>query len=219
MSDSIVTMVYSFDCDGVVLNSNKLKIDAMLKAILSCGFSRPKAESCVGFFQHNFGLSRYFHVNYFLENILLVSGKARDSYEEEILKNYSEILSKTYANAEFCNGFVDFMESLCGPCNIVSSSDQTELTEVLKHKGLRSKVDYILGSPVSKKDNLINLKKSYPMDTLHTYYGDSTADLIAAKEAGYNFVGILGYSMVAGELKTQCLAENYQFINVFTDLL
>jgi phosphoglycolate phosphatase-like HAD superfamily hydrolase len=72
---------------------------------------------------------------------------------------------------------------------------------------------------VSKKDNLINLKKSYPMDTLHTYYGDSTADLIAAKEAGYNFVGILGYSMVAGELKTQCLAENYQFINVFTDLL
>ena len=217
MSNSIASTVYSFDCDGVVLNSNKLKIDAMLTAILSCGFTSTEAEKCVVFFQNNFGLSRYFHVNYFLDNILFISGKAKNSFEKEILRSYSEIVSKNYVNAQFCEGFLEFMEDLDGPCNIVSGSDQTELIEVLKHKGLQSKLDYILGSPVSKKDNLIYLKKSYSKNTLHLYYGDSTADLLAAKEAGYNFVGVLGYSLVASELQTLCLAENYQFINFFTE--
>lgn len=215
----MTTTVYSFDCDGVVLNSNKLKIDAMLTAILSCGFSNTEAESCIGFFQDNFGLSRDFHVNYFLDEILFISGKARDSFKKEILNKYSEIVSKNYVKSEFCEGFLSFIGGLDGPCNIVSGSDQVELIEVLTQKGIQPKVDYILGSPVSKKDNLIYLKNSYPEDYLHLYFGDSTADLLAAKETGYNFVGVLGYSLVASQLKTLCISEDYKFVDLFTELI
>ena len=217
MSDYIATTVYSFDCDGVVLNSNKMKLDAMFTAILSCGFTSREAESCIEFFQNNFGLSRYIHVNHFLDKILFISGKTRDYFEKKILNSYSVIVSKNYVNAEFCEGFLDFMGNLDGPCNVVSGSDQVELIEVLKRKGLQPKFDYILGSPISKKDNLINLKKSYPESTLHLYFGDSIADLLAAKVAGYDFVGVLGYSLVASQLKTLCRTENYQFVDLLTE--
>lgn len=210
--------IFCFDCDGVVLDSNKIKIEAMQSALFDCGFKNNEIMTCIDFFSRNFGLSRFVHVKHFLEKILCTDKKDKELIQSSILTNYSEIVSKKYKNSKFCKGFINYLEKLDAPCNIVSGSEQTELREVLKRKNIYLKLDNVLGSPISKKDNLISLKESYISDSTYIYFGDSIADLEAAQDAGYEFIGVLGYSMVADELKNRCIEENYKYINFFSDL-
>lgn len=69
--------LYIFDCDGVILNSNALKIVAMKEALLALSFSAGKVAECVEYFSKNFGKSRFHHIKYFIENILHVENEKK----------------------------------------------------------------------------------------------------------------------------------------------
>ena len=59
--------VYIFDCDGVIFNSNQLKIKAM-KNSLEANFSDSHLiKQCLNYFQLNFGKSRFHHIEHFLK--------------------------------------------------------------------------------------------------------------------------------------------------------
>ena len=59
--------VIIFDCDGVILDSNNLKIKAMEAALLKSNFPKNKIKKSIKFFNDNFGMSRFYHVDYFVE--------------------------------------------------------------------------------------------------------------------------------------------------------
>ena len=211
--------VFTFDFDGVVLDSNAMKIEAMRESLEECEFPEKNVQSCLDFFRENFGISRYHHIDYFLENILDVDKKNKKDLSKKLLTNFSKRVSLRYAKADFCDGILDFVKKYKNQCNIVSGSDQIELIEVLDQKGFISMFDYVLGSPTSKSDNLINLKKYYPDDAVHYYFGDALGDYEASKAAGYFFIGVLGYSLVSNDLKEKCISNGCEYINSFREFL
>jgi phosphoglycolate phosphatase-like HAD superfamily hydrolase len=219
MKKSNSTDVYTFDCDGVVLDSNSIKIEAMRGSLKELGFPEKTVHSCLEFFRKNFGISRDRHINYFLDNILDIELGSKKEVSEKLLANFSKRVSLQYVHAKFCDGILDFLQDIKNPCNIVSGSDQIELIDVLNKKGVISRFDYILGSPTTKVDNLTNLKKHYADDVVHYYFGDALGDYEAAKLAGYSFFGVLGCSLVSNALKNKCIAHDCEYINSFKDIL
>ena len=219
MKKSNSSDVYTFDCDGVVLDSNQIKVEAMRKSLEACGFPNKTVQSCLDFFRKNFGISRYRHIDYFIDNILDIEHRNRKEISEKLLANFSERVSLQYLQANFCDGILDFLRDNKNKCNIVSGSDQIELIDVLNKKGIISRFDYVLGSPTTKIDNLTHLKKHYPDDAVHYYFGDSLGDYEAAKSVGYCFFGVLGYSLVPNDLEDMCIANGCEYINSFKEIL
>ena len=73
---------------------------------------------------------------------------------------------------------------------IVSGSDQKELREVCKGRGIDSFFKMILGSPIEKKDNIATLLSDFKWERNKSLYiGDSNNDLEAAKANNIDFIG------------------------------
>ncbi len=79
--------VYIFDCDGVILDSNQLKIDAMKKALIKFFGDDHKIAECVEYFKRNFGTSRFHHVEHFVNEIFMFSGDEKNNAYEKAVKN------------------------------------------------------------------------------------------------------------------------------------
>ena len=62
--------VYVFDCDGVLLDSNTIKIDAMKSALASIKGVIAGQDECVEVFKRNFGSTLEQHMNRFFNNCL-----------------------------------------------------------------------------------------------------------------------------------------------------
>ena len=64
-----------FDCDGVILNSNKIKTKAFRKA--SFTFGDKASRSLENYHLKNGGVSRYAKFDYFLKNIVPINSKKK----------------------------------------------------------------------------------------------------------------------------------------------
>ena len=73
---------------------------------------------------------------------------------------------------------------------IVSGSDQKELREVCKGRGIDLFFKRILGSPIEKQDNIATLLSDFKWArSKSVYIGDSNNDLEAAKTNDIDFIG------------------------------
>ena len=181
-----------FDCDGVLLNSNKIKTEAFYQAALPYGVE--SAESLVAHHIANGGISRYQKFSYFLEKII-PTGKKGPSLEE-LLRIYAIRVNEGLINCEVDSGVFtlrDLTPSI--PWFIVSGGDQVELREVFTVR----KLDYlfdggIFGSPDSKdlifKRELSSLRISEP----GLFIGDSRYDHQASQRAGLDFIFVNHWS-------------------------
>lgn len=86
------------DCDGVVLDSNFMKISSMRKAIESQNEVTDGVEKAVTYFRKNFGLSRFHHAKYFVNECLLFSGVTESQLFERILEKYGQLVEEQYAS-------------------------------------------------------------------------------------------------------------------------
>ena len=88
-----------FDCDGVILNSNKVKTNAFYKNRLDYG--EESAKKLVNYHIKNGGISRYKKIKFFQENIL----KNNDiKLYEKLVNDYGEILKKELLKTEISKG-------------------------------------------------------------------------------------------------------------------
>ena len=124
---------YVFDCDGVVLNSNKLKTECFRELL-----NKEKKEHVDLFIEYhvsNQGINRYEKLRYFFEQIRKVN-----NYEDEynfLLKKFTELSFEKLCNSNFTDGIVDFLSKLkYKNCNsyIVSGSDENELKKIFEKK-------------------------------------------------------------------------------------
>ena len=197
-----------FDCDGVILNSNELKVNAYRYALSE--YSKTDVNKLIDYHKKNGGISRYMKFNFFFNNILKIS-----NFEQEYnntLKKFEIFLKEHYHKAQFVDGVIktfDFFIKNKKNIYIVSGSDEKELINLFNFKNLTSKFNLILGSP---KDKIINTKKIINLEKnkLGVFFGDSRQDYICAKKFNLDFIFVKQFS----EWKDLNLKEEKNFSKV-----
>ena len=175
-----------FDCDGVVLNSNKVKTDAFYKTSLPYG--RTAARVLVNYHIAYGGVSRYKKFEYFLAHII----------PQRAEKPELEILLNTYAlevkNALLSCETVPCLEVLRKRTSyakwfIASGGNEHEMRDIFRQRGLHSPFDGgIYGSPATKKELLLSLTEDNSVVRPGIVFGDSQYDHEAAVFARLDLV-------------------------------
>tara|TARA_B100000242_G_scaffold294357_1_gene276716 strand:- start:1157 stop:1822 length:666 start_codon:yes stop_codon:yes gene_type:complete len=208
-----------FDCDGVILNSNKIKTDAFRKVTLPYG--EDASEKLVDFHLNNGGISRYEKFIFFLN---LISPNSSSSQKNDtlslLLKNYAKECKKSLYNVEITNDLF-FLKSKTShtPWAIVSGGDQDELNDIFRFKKIHSMFESgIFGSPDPKSlifKREIN-KKNFKLPAL--YFGDSKNDYYSAKENKMDFVFVKKWTDVI-DYKIFCQDNSLFMIDSISEIL
>ena len=203
--------VYIFDCDGVILDSNQLKIEAM-RNTLKTYFSTPEIiESCVDYFRKNFGKSRFHHVAHFLNVIIDIPLEQRSELECLILKDFSKQCRVLYLLADLTPGFIQFVKQCKGKKYVASGSEQNELREVFCQRGLDKYFDNVFGSPTPKAELIKHILDNE--QTINAVmFGDALSDLQASQKNKIDFVFYAPYSNVQDSLFKLSLSENFPIL-------
>lgn len=179
---------FVFDCDGVVLDSNKIKTQAFYDVASFYGYEA--AQELKDYHVQNGGISRYAKFEYFLTNIL---GKELCQNElNTLLERFAEQVKTALLRCDIAEGLNELRNcTKNSKWLIVSGGDQAELRDVFIQRGLAQYFDGgIFGSPDTKDDilsrEIINQVISKPC----LYLGDSKYDYYAANKSGLDFVFI-----------------------------
>ena len=207
--------VYVFDCDGVILDSNSLKIEAMKKALSSRFSDEEQISRCVTYFGDNFGKSRFHHIDIFVNEILYVADEDAESTKELILQKYSEECKKLYLKAEITPGFIKFISSLDGKKYVASGSEQKELREIFHQRGLYIHFNEVFGSPTSKYE-LIKTILKWEGSRNAVMFGDSESDLTSAMKNEIDFIFYSPFSTVRARMLELCSLHQFPVVNDFS---
>lgn len=211
--------VYIFDCDGVILDSNQLKINAMANTLNSLNFAEEQVQCCSDYFSHNFGKSRFHHVKYFIDHILDLDESTNcEELEKQILERFSSQCQQLYLKADITHDYLNFIQSLKGKKYIASGSAQEELRDVFKIRKLEQYFDGIYGSPTAKSENIKNIL-ALENSKKAIMFGDALSDLEASLENQIDFIAYRPYSNVPDQLTTQSQNNGFAVIDQWTELL
>ena len=182
-----------FDCDGVILDSNKIKTNSFIK--LFENYPKDKIDQMVDYHIKYGGVSRYKKISYFF-NILLNKNLSEIDLKS-YAKNYSKISLIELKKANFIPGLLDlliYLKHKKKKLFVVSGSDEKDLIQILKYKKIDNYFEKIKGSPKNKNDNLIDLLPDSKDRKKSVYIGDSNYDFITSQNLGIKFIFISGYS-------------------------
>lgn len=180
-----------FDCDGVILNSNKVKTNAFFNAAMPYG--EAAATQLVDFHIARGGISRYKKFEWFLDEV--VKGSSGPNLTQ-LLKAYAE---EVYQGLIECEVTKNLAELRVATANanwlIVSGGDQAELNEVFEKRELSQLFDGgIFGSPDNKFTILGRELSSGSIQQPALFVGDSQYDFEASSSHGLSFCFVHAWS-------------------------
>ncbi len=183
-----------FDCDGVVLNSNKVKTQAFYQTALPYG--EIAARALVDYHVANGGVSRYKKFNYFAENIAPDTPSALAI--DNLLASYARYVQEGLLNCQIASDLHKLREkTLSARWMIVSGGDQSELRSIFAERKLAELFDGgIFGSPDTKDEILAREHSNGNIVSSALFLGDSKYDYQAAIGAGLDFVFLSAWSEV-----------------------
>ena len=184
-----------FDCDGVVLDSNRLKTEAFGQA--AAAYGPEAARAMVDHHVAHGGVSRYAKFAHFLDRIVPQVAPGRDGPGlEALLEAYAAGVREGLATCAVAEG-LEALRALTPGVRwlIVSGGDQAELREVFAARGLAEMFDGgIFGSPDTKDAILARELAAGTVRRPALFVGDSRLDHEAAGRAGHDFVYVSGWS-------------------------
>ncbi len=211
--------VVIFDCDGVLLDSNNLKIEAMKSALAGAGHcSAEEVTRCGDYFKRNFGLSRFHHVDYFFSELIDVTNMENiDAVKNDTLELFSSQCKSLYLSA----AETEHIRTLLTRCDaakfVASGSEQTELRYVLEQRGFSQYFIEIFGSPTKKVDLVENIVTKRTGKAV--MIGDARSDFIAANENGIDFIFFRSHSNVVKEMNDLSEKNGFRIIDSFNELI
>ena len=184
-----------FDCDGVVLDSNRVKTEAFRQAALPYG--EALAEALVQHHVANGGVSRYLKFAHFIDHIVPEGCSGPD--KDALLARYAHFVQEGLRACAVTPGLDELRRATSGSrWFIVSGGDQAELRELFAERGLAELFDGgIFGSPDPKGVILSREISSGRMPGPGLFLGDSTYDHSASTGAGLDFIFVTDWTEVA----------------------
>ncbi len=177
-----------FDFDGVLAETNEIRFQGFTE--LFGDLPDDEMTRFMDFVRANGGLSRYGKIRHLYENIL-----CRPASEDQVATlagRYSEIVKQKVIEAVPVEGSLEFLAGHQGKFEfaVVSGSDQQELRQVCRARGIEKHFREILGSPKEKAENVAELLAGRGWEKqASVYVGDSQNDYQAAVEVGIDFIG------------------------------
>ena len=209
-----------FDCDGVILNSNKIKTNAFRKAFKK--YNLNAVDEFINYFKNNGGTSRYILIEKFLKEILPKYIENRHFNKDELsmlVRNYSIECKGSLLKCEITKDLSN-LRKVSGniPWLIVSGGDQVELREVFNKRDLASFFNGgIFGSPDKKIDiikrEIANGIIKFPALML----GDSKLDHIAAKSNNIDFLFVYKWTDF-NSYNDYCISNSIKKIGSVSDI-
>jgi HAD superfamily hydrolase (TIGR01549 family) len=178
-----------FDCDGVILNSNKVKSDAFSKVAKK--FGKDEAKKLVSYNKKNGGVSRYLKFQYFINEILHPNFKADKKITvESLAKQFSNHVVKGLRECELVANLDEFRKSTkSSSWMIISGGDEAELRKVFDIRDLSKFFDRgIFGSPTPKNKIFKREIEEGNIVKPALFIGDSKFDYECSKESQIDFV-------------------------------
>ena len=203
-----------FDCDGVVLNSNQLKIQAYFDVAIKFGANETQAQALVNHHVKLGGISRYPKFEYFLREIMqqIVTEQAMQA----LLDSFTAQVKRLLTDCEIAPDLMRVREANPhAKWMIISGGDQAELNNIFKQRGIDKLFDAgIFGSPDNKDVILARELDAGNIIEPALFIGDSRYDHQASTNAGLDFVFLSAWTDVEG---WQDYCANHQ-IRVFNHL-
>lgn len=196
---------HAFDCDGVLFDSNALKVKALGNTLLSLGSPNEFVKWALEEFRINFGRTRADHFDAFLQHET-VGGYSMDPLSVDLaIEHYSKQVEVLYLSCPLIEESIAYL-SLNVPYGnsfVVSASSQVELRAVLPARVPEFSEERIFGGPVKKVKNLQEIALQVGVEDM-VFYGDSVQDAKVAMEVGVLFIGLAKFSADPQGLKRFC---------------
>ena len=203
-----------FDCDGVVLNSNQLKIQAYFDVAIEFGANQTQAKALVDHHIALGGISRYPKFEYFLREIMhqVVTDDAMNALLNSFTTQVTRLLS-TCEVSPYLNALK--LATKKSKWMILSGGDQAEIREIFKLRQLDTFFEGgIYGSPDNKDLVLAREKDNGNIQFPALFIGDSQYDYLASTNAGLDFLFLSDWTDMTN---WKSFAENNQ-IKFLTNL-
>ena len=190
-----------FDCDGVIIDSNRLKSQAFASALP--GEPPELIQTFVEFHQHHGGISRYEKFRHYFQELK----KSQDDGEKIriALKRFASIVKKGMIECDYVPGVQEFLNQAKSrgiSLFVVSGSDEDELKEVFRHRNILNLFNQVYGSPTNKSDNTGKVIEMMGLQKNGCFFGDSKSDYVAAKRYGINFIFVKDFTDWKEGIKT-----------------
>lgn len=172
----------------MLAETNRIRIDGF-KELFGDEHPAEAVEQLVQYVGMNGGLSRYNKIRYFFEQILDTA--IEDARVIELATAYSQIVKDRVIAAPAVSGAHEFLAAWQGrsTCAIISGSDECELQEVCRARGIADYFVAIMGSPRTKHENILRLLDQMGWRAAECLFvGDSSNDREAANGTGVPFL-------------------------------
>ncbi len=183
-----------FDCDGVILNSNKIKTESFYEVTYT--ISIEAAIDLVNYHKRNGGISRYKKFNYFQEKIINKYFPNKTLNIQELLESYSKEVMRNLLKCEIAKGLKELNDCYKNKkWIVVSGSDEKELNNVLNKRGISNFFcGGIYGSPDSKEKIFKKLIENKIIEFPALYIGDSKYDYLASRKFNIDFIFLYSWT-------------------------
>jgi phosphoglycolate phosphatase-like HAD superfamily hydrolase len=185
-----------FDCDGVILNSNGVKREAMYRSAFQYGSNN--AKRLVEYHVSNGGIGRDIKFHWFLREVVGINEGLEEAFFD-LKREYTKNIWDGLLACEVSPGIHETLARLRKEgvsLFVVSGADQDELREILRERQLGSMFDGIYGAPDTKDEILTRELYAGKMDKSSVFLGDSHYDYEASRRAGLDFIFIHGWTEV-----------------------
>ena len=185
-----------FDCDGVVLNSNQLKIQAYYDVAIKFGANKSQAQALVDHHVKLGGISRYPKFEYFLREIMQQA--VTEQAMQDLLESFTVEVKRLLTDCEISPYLADVRNNnMYAKWMIISGSDQLELRDIFQQRGIDKLFGGgIFGSPDNKDAILARELEAGNIVQPALFIGDSRYDHQASTNAGLDFVFLSAWTDV-----------------------
>ena len=175
------------DFDGVILESVDVKTRAFRELF---SFTPKHVNEIVNFHVQNGGMSRFDKIRHFYKNIL--KEPLSDEQYDYLCNRFSELVFDGVLKSTFVPGAESFLKHFSTKTSlfVASATPASELTEIVRQRGLLDYFKAIYGAPRTKQDCIeeILVNMDCPKENA-IFVGDALNDYKAAKKAGVRFIG------------------------------
>ncbi len=185
-----------FDCDGVVLDSNKTKVNAYFEVAKRNGGTDEQAQALADHHVKKGSFPRNGKIEYYLTEIL--KQPVKPEVIQRYLDTFEEFLDNALMECEVAPGLRELkMATSKTRWMLLSGGDQKELRRIFTRRNLADLFEAgIFGGPDIKEDVLARETANGNLQLPALFVGDSKYDFQAATHANIDFIFLTDWTEV-----------------------